>query len=326
MPKSLLYVNLLIYKVHANINTQGGRSYGWKSRYNERFDDKQCRGGATLQGLISKVFGYINRFYTINKGPFICVDYLNNINYNFAMKMNSLRKRAFTLAEVLITLGIIGVVAALTIPNLLVSYEKKQTVSRLQKVYSVLNQAYLFAKADGGDNILAENIIGDYDNTANRSYVVNFMSKYFVPHLRINKNCDYTSDEACFGKSYKRYFGNGNEASSGITYYKYNIILNDGAFISVTTNNICDADGNNCVSGGGLVFYIDINGAAKPNTFGKDNFIIYITPNSSNIEFYQNGNTRTALLNDCNSMTGFRRSCGALIKRDGWKISADYLW
>ena len=40
----------------------------------------------------------------------------------------NIRRAAFTLAEVLITLGIIGVVAAMTIPTLITSYKEKQTV------------------------------------------------------------------------------------------------------------------------------------------------------------------------------------------------------
>ena len=51
------------------------------------------------------------------------------------------KKVAFTLAEVLITLGIIGVVAALTIPNVVSNYKKKVVETRLAQLYSVLNQA-----------------------------------------------------------------------------------------------------------------------------------------------------------------------------------------
>lgn len=51
----------------------------------------------------------------------------------------------FTLAEVLITLGIIGVVAALTLPALVQKYQEKASIARLKKAYSVLSQAYLFA-------------------------------------------------------------------------------------------------------------------------------------------------------------------------------------
>jgi len=61
------------------------------------------------------------------------------------------KKNAFTLAEVLITLGIIGVVAALTMPSLITNYQKKQTVVRLQKAYSALSQAVKLSQAQNGD-------------------------------------------------------------------------------------------------------------------------------------------------------------------------------
>jgi len=58
-------------------------------------------------------------------------------------------KNAFTLAEVLITLGIIGVVAALTIPNLIANYKEKQSIAHWKKMYSVISQAYLSTIAEG---------------------------------------------------------------------------------------------------------------------------------------------------------------------------------
>ena len=54
-------------------------------------------------------------------------------------------KKAFTLAEVLITLGIIGIVAAMTLPSLIANYQKKVTVNRLKQAYSMINQALLLA-------------------------------------------------------------------------------------------------------------------------------------------------------------------------------------
>ena len=62
------------------------------------------------------------------------------------------RKSAFTLAEVLITLGIIGVVAAMTLPTLVGNYKKAQTVSQLKKVYSVLSQSMLSSVNANGDS------------------------------------------------------------------------------------------------------------------------------------------------------------------------------
>lgn len=56
----------------------------------------------------------------------------------------------FTLSEVLITLGIIGVVAALTIPTLVANYRKKVVVSKVKKAYSTLQQAVKLSEADNG--------------------------------------------------------------------------------------------------------------------------------------------------------------------------------
>lgn len=60
-------------------------------------------------------------------------------------------KFGFTLSEVLITLGIIGVVAAMTIPILITNYQKKETVTKLRRAISILNQAYRLSFDDNGD-------------------------------------------------------------------------------------------------------------------------------------------------------------------------------
>ena len=60
---------------------------------------------------------------------------------------------AFTLAETLITLGIIGVVAALTIPGLIQSYQKQQTVVKLKKAYAILNQIARNSSNENGDAV-----------------------------------------------------------------------------------------------------------------------------------------------------------------------------
>ena len=56
------------------------------------------------------------------------------------------KKFAFTLAEVLITLGIIGVVAAMTLPTLIQNYRKQQTTTQLKATYSILSQAFEHAQ------------------------------------------------------------------------------------------------------------------------------------------------------------------------------------
>lgn len=60
-------------------------------------------------------------------------------------------KKAFTLAEVLITLGIIGVVVAMTLSVLISEYKKQVTVNKLRHVYSLLKNAESMAVKDYGD-------------------------------------------------------------------------------------------------------------------------------------------------------------------------------
>ena len=59
--------------------------------------------------------------------------------------------KGFTLAEVLITLTVIGVVAALTLPTVISHHNKKVVETRLAKFYSVMNQAFQMAVAENGD-------------------------------------------------------------------------------------------------------------------------------------------------------------------------------
>ena len=68
----------------------------------------------------------------------------------FLIPRRGLKRAAFTLAEVLITLAIIGVVAALTIPSVIQNYTYRMTESKLAKFYSLMNQAILMSKIDNG--------------------------------------------------------------------------------------------------------------------------------------------------------------------------------
>ena len=58
--------------------------------------------------------------------------------------------RAFTLAEVLITLGVIGVVSALTMPTLIKHYQQHETVNRLKETYSILYNAVRMSETENG--------------------------------------------------------------------------------------------------------------------------------------------------------------------------------
>lgn len=86
-------------------------------------------------------------------------------------------KKAFTLAEVLITLGIIGVVAALTMPMLIGHFEKTTTATKLKKFYSVMAQAT--------DKAMSEN--GDWSTWDYSLSAKDFFNKYYASNLKVVK-------------------------------------------------------------------------------------------------------------------------------------------
>lgn len=108
---------------------------------------------------------------------------------------------AFTLAEVLITLGIIGVVAALTIPGLITNIRHRDYTAKLKKFYSTMNQVIISAEDEYGP-------VGTWDSTLSyREYAM----KYFAPYIKFsfkdkveNTNTIYFND----GTSLRFYKGN----------------------------------------------------------------------------------------------------------------------
>src|SRR5574344_1001217 len=88
------------------------------------------------------------------------------------------KKSAFTLAEVLITLGIIGIVAAMTLPIVISNKEKSEIVSRLQKSYSTISQAYQYGINENGP-VTFPNSMG-----AQEIYEI-----WFKPYLNAVKQC-----------------------------------------------------------------------------------------------------------------------------------------
>lgn len=88
-----------------------------------------------------------------------------------------MNKKAFTLAEVLITLGIIGVVAALTMPMLIGHFEKTTTATKLKKFYSVMAQAT--------DKAMSEN--GDWSTWDYSLSAKDFFNKYYASNLKVVK-------------------------------------------------------------------------------------------------------------------------------------------
>ena len=93
-----------------------------------------------------------------------------------------MKNKAFTLAEVLITLGIIGVVSAMTIPTLMSNYRKRQLETQIKADFSIIQQTLRFAEDDGVSYDMA---ISDGSDASMKEWFDSFMA----PHLKVTQIC-----------------------------------------------------------------------------------------------------------------------------------------
>lgn len=179
-----------------------------------------------------------------------------------------LKKKSFTLAETLITLTIIGVIAALTVPTLISNYQKHTYVTRLKKAYSQLQNAVkMIPISEGcaaGDYECAGFIISPSELNGSqwrewRQNATVLLAKQFKTVSVNDKN-----DPNC--KGIKKYVSLEAEVE---------------AFPFITEDSMC------FVSSFGyyredLGIYVDINGAQGPNKMGRDIFYFYIASQDKN--------------------------------------------
>ena len=108
----------------------------------------------------------------------------------FASRRARGRCAAFTLAEVLITLAIIGVVAVMTIPTLIGNYKKRATETKIKKFYSQMTQAIRLSEIDNGPALkwdkapMAYDEEGNIDNVAQRENARNYWNTYLAPYIK----------------------------------------------------------------------------------------------------------------------------------------------
>lgn len=180
-----------------------------------------------------------------------------------------IKHKAFTLAEILIILAIIGVVAAITIPSMMQSTQKQEYVSALKKEYSTLSQAYNLMLADNGGDI-AQLVSSTNDD-------VKFLEE-IAPKLKIAKNCG--SNTGCFYTTARKFFDGSINHSNLDAAWNGNYgkaILADGSLIvvDITSSTCSSTPGTTQLKVCGDIG-IDINGIKGPNTVGRDHFAFWI--------------------------------------------------
>ena len=226
-------------------------------------------------------------------------------------------RTAFTLAEILITLGIIGIVVAMTMPMLIKNYKRSITENRLKKSYSMIAQAFLSAQSKHGE-------IKDWPEWDNAEQI---LTNYIVPEFTFVKN--YKSEgiygrNVCFEKKYfigssdtsKTQYGWINGTHIGNPFYggvTASMRLPDGSCLALNpTGTGSNADDK--------LIALDLNGSSQaPNRAGYDLFFFKvdgntIKPNCFNKSKYD----IDRLCNKSNTISG--HCCAAKIVNDGWKI------
>ena len=244
------------------------------------------------------------------------------------------KKAAFTLAEVLITLGIIGIVAAMTIPTLISNYQKKEVATKLKQTYSILSQALQMAQVEKGDTTTwAVNDIYGTDvadtNFSVRDVTTDFVKSYLIPNLKVSKDYGYTTNNA-IGYDGLYYAGNSNEKRnrSGYMFLLSNNVLiqvgvgTSGCIGTTLPDGSCDGKREYR----NIVFWVDINGFQKPNMDGKDVFLMTFNVQKKVFGFHKYGDvSRDKYLEFCKSSED-AQVCGYLIFMDNWEIKDDYPW
>lgn len=245
------------------------------------------------------------------------------------------KRFAFTLAEVLITLGIIGVVVAMTLPTLIQNYRKQQTVTQLKSTYSILSQAFEHAQAEYGD-VSTWGLNEMYGSKAkpHEAYemISKFIETYFVPYVKPIENYGITSFKEL--KYNGIYYLNGQIDGNTYGAPRYIITLSNGAITTFSLDGHCYAgyteEGTwHCSDYRHTDVYIvaDINGKKLPNTIGKDIFVMSLNSKTNKFEFYNYpsyANNRNWLLRACSNLSKENHHCGRLIQLDGWKINYDW--
>lgn len=260
-------------------------------------------------------------------------------------------KKAFTLAEVLITLTILGVIAVVAIPNLISNYKKIYTITRLKQAYSIIVNATDIAE------IYSQKSVNDW-NFDNLSDINN----YLIPQFSVKRKC--SDNNPCIGTIAKDLVGknvnnmsgtalNLNEKSPNYTYfyvgnnqYTNHYYVNSNAYILSNGMSIGFRQAETTYHY--VTMFIDIDGPHKgANQLNKDIFTLFYTKSrpttkDKNPRFHRYTwewyidhvdleESKCACLGQCTiaKTRGYRKqdifsSCFSYIVTSGWKIPHDY--
>ncbi len=226
------------------------------------------------------------------------------------------KSSAFTLAEILVTLAVIGIVAVMTIPNLVQSYKKKEVEIKLVKFYSMMNNAIKMAEVDYGPQSTWTDyhIDNEQDKDGNVLYdkgnkIDTYVKKYFEPYLKITGS-EEIRDVVEPNEPQKVYYLSAGSA------FSYN--LHENREIIFYPNNPKKCLQESGASGSCLFTFAFIPYSSRPYHLTSYKYNI---SNGMQPALYLWDGKDESLAYGCKE-TGFY--CAEVIRRNGWKIPDDY--
>ena len=216
------------------------------------------------------------------------------------------RLNGFTLAEVLITLGVIGVVSALTMPSVINHYQKQATVNKLKKFYTNMNQVMALAKADNGD-------FSTWSYADSEEFYNNYIKPYIKNVDKVQKNIHVAGD---FSGGIRFVFADGTQAVLSAKMSNFTGYNNPTLIYYTNAKNLSEIGNDDTKKPTHDRFYFKINDKG------------FIIPPYMGHTREQNVIDCSAYINGKNTTYGTNgyTTCSTLIYKDGWKISDDYPW
>lgn len=243
-------------------------------------------------------------------------------------------------------MGVIGVVAALTIPALITNYKKTLVETKLKETYSIINQMMLNSVAENG-----ESINWNYPAYGDANYNdSDFVEKYLAKFVKIIYTCPKTAffinnnNYLCrnhhSSENFKTASGDKVNWSNMAENSKKYILANGTSFyIDTIWGNNTEHNG----TGQFIIFIVDLNINKNVALFGRDIFLFHYMEESEKLQSsrYMNfpnhnrscekvNENRSAIIEECrtgnfgNAGGGYDGGCTTLIMCNNWQIPDDY--
>ncbi len=214
----------------------------------------------------------------------------------------------------MITLTIIGVIAALTVPNLMSNFRKREIETALPIAYKIIDDAMKLAVITNG-----------HPSTWTYDGSIGFAEKYFIPYVKVGKNCGLGTGWFEYGTGCFKYSA---DYKNGYWYMLNNTIANFGGWDSRWYNTMILANGmhvgirgdesQNQNQNSQLRFVIDVNGKKGPTKIGVDVFTFVFKPHQNKFVEWENDNDAACTLDK----KGY--NCTQTVQQNGWKFPDDY--